>query len=575
MYNPAGPVILRMRAPHADEVIAHAQRARYVTTTTLDDIPMAVRLHEAGVPYSVARIWAFEPHPNSTDESAVRAYARARYDDLRRLRDAARNANILFQINNEQGFRADDLLMYAHLVECAMQDPDGPVGMVFWNGSAGSTQNGFWVSGASNGTQYHASHNQWTAQPAMRLVRAMHDARNARLPSGAYAFLLGVHNYSTYYPLIAVDAGMHRKTMRERWNAHYANGWEAHDVFLLGDAFVDWRLPQDHIGREVQAIRYALGWIATPSGTMRPGPETPIADGALMDCPRIIVTECGAADMFDVIPVHLDEFVASAHAFDAQNAADDARAAYAYALGLGLPAHALRRPENMRLRAQHAGPYGYRTQAATWAKQSWFPGKSPGDVLAYWHKWTWDAVLAQTNVVLGIQPFSLGDTGGWETFNLTGDTDYLSTMEGWQVEIPEHWLAADGTPPIDEYREVVAELRGMGGAATLRVRADPGTQSEVVGAIADGDTIGVKPPVEGENAGNGSRWVPVRLAGGVRGYAYAHHLVLPPDMVDPPEEPEEPAPEPEPEPTPEEIRAAVKAQVIDILNEAIERVKAL
>src|SRR5690606_14663846 len=122
---------LMMRGPTADERIAHAKRARYLTTTTVDDVRLAARLHaEAGVPYSIARIWAFEPHANTQDEATVRAYANARYDDLLRLRDAAQNANVLFQVNNEQGFRHDDFLMYACLIERAMRDTQ-PVGMVF------------------------------------------------------------------------------------------------------------------------------------------------------------------------------------------------------------------------------------------------------------------------------------------------------------------------------------------------------------------------------------------------------------------------------------------------------------
>jgi len=589
-FNPVGLVHLRMRGPSAEAVIAHAQRARTLTCTVLDDVGLSARLQQFGVPYSIARLYAFEPHPNTDDAGAIRAYARARYDDLRRLRDAAGSPNVLFQVNNEQGFRRDDFIMYTRLIEFAMQDPDGPVGMVFWNGATGVVPNGYWNG---HGTQYVQIDNGWSASWALDFVHQMHAARSARLPSGAYAFLMGAHMYSTYYPLIAVNAGAHRKQMRDRWDAQYADAWGAHHAFLRGEKWVDWRLPQDHIGRDVQAIRHALRWTVSADGRrMQPGASTPHTDGAFVDCPRTVVTECGADAMNDVVGVHLDQFRASA--LSAQSEEDETQRwrggrkrpsvgqrptpsakgakgqSVDYARALGLSDEALIDDFDGEAEAQAAGPRGYKTLAATWAQASWFPGESAGDVLVYWHQWAWKVVLAQTGVVLGMHGFCEGDTGGWEGFNVHGDSDYYEAMEMMALDIPAHWLAEDGTMPINGYAEMVAQLMNMGTSKTLTIRDAPATTGKALGVIEPGDTIGYKKPIEGQDIGQGrgSLWVPVWSGRQqAEGYAHSYFLVLPDDTLEPPvvEEP----------PTPEEIREVLKGEVGVILLEAQASMKAL
>lgn len=103
--------------------------------------------------------------------------------------------------------------------------------------------------------------------------------------------------------------------------------------------------------------------------------------------------------------------------------------------------------------------------------------------------------------------------------------------------------------PVDPYREVVAQLRNMGGSASLTVRKAAHTASEKVESIEAGQTIGyIWPPEVGQDIGSerGNLWVRVKVRG-VTGYAHAYYLLLPENEPTPVPDPE-PQPEPEPEP---------------------------
>lgn len=419
-YNPNGMVIMNQRAPKLDWTTAHSKRASYLTHTFLDQNREAGDFQrETGMPYVVSRKFPFEPHANTDDLSKIRAYANDRFDDVRRLRDDAGNGNVLFQINNEQGFRRDDFLMYKFMVERSIELND-IIGMVFWNGASGTVTTGFWNQP-----------NQWAEPWALEFIETMHRYRNVRLANGSYAFILGVHSYTSQYPLIAVNAGQHRMNSEIFKQRGFKNLWESHDAFLPDNDGVikyeiNWNLAQDHLARNYQGIMKALGWRPTEDGVhWYAGPEIVTGDdGQPVKCPWIISTEQGPDNMNDVRKVHWDDLV---------------------------------RIDELDT------PRGFRSLMHTWPKDNWFPGKSAGEVLAYWSHWTHQVIYSKTGVHIGGHNYCLGDTSGpkfwWVSFNLW-DTerghgpahDYFEAMEDdqYKVEIAPHFLGDVVTEPVPD-----------------------------------------------------------------------------------------------------------------------------
>jgi len=423
LYNPNGLVVMNQRGPDLGWLAEHSQRASYLTHTFLDMNRQAGEFQrKTGMAYMVSRLYPFEPHANVGESEAntksgrekIKAYAHQRFDDIRNLRDDAQNGNVLFQINNEQGFRADDFLMYKYMIERSVELND-IIGMVFWNGASGSVKTGFWNEP-----------NQWESWYALGFIKAMHRHRKRRLPNGAYAFVLGVHGYTSQYPLIAVNAGQWRKGGKN-W------GGEKGDKNLIArherfehDKALDWHLAQDHLGRNYQGIQTALGWQPSPDGKLYVVSEKILKDddGKPVYCPWLLNTEQGFDNMNDVRAVHANELIHMA-GFDT--------------------------------------PQGFRSLEKTFKREDWYGPQvsTPGTVLAWSLNWQYRNIYARSGVHIGGHTFAAGDTSGsnfwwlshnvWDTGRdgLQRDQGYFEVMESAiaKIAIASHFLRAPVTPP--------------------------------------------------------------------------------------------------------------------------------
>lgn len=170
------------------------------------------------------------------------------------------------------------------------------------------------------------------------------------------------------------------------------------------------------------------------------------------------------------------------------------------------------------------------------AYKGWLGAGIPESVMLNHLRANYDA-LAKKHRFYAL-PYCVANIGGPQVMTFRMDRRVLSKMADIAPQVPDEWLAEDGTVPVETYREIVAELRN---ATTLNIRADHNTSSAVLGGILNGDTIGYLPPVTGQDIGlnRGDQWVPVRKDG-IEGYVHAHYIVLP--------SVESPTPEPEPDP---------------------------
>jgi len=400
--NPIGLHIQRMASPNDDWVRDHVQKAQYMSCTSLDASGMAADLQRLGVQYSVARMYSYEPDPTKlTDENAIKAFAEAQYKTVSGWARASGNDRIHMYINNEQGHSWQRLVMYRFMIEAAVQDPQGPVGMVFLNGSPGNIKTGYWNE-----------RNEFQDTEFMKLLIILDKYRNIRLKSGAYAFILGVHNYTSQYWWIAVNAGAHRIPL-----------WDIPNQFDNGELHIDWSKAQDHLGREYQGIRYALGyvwddnkrtWLASANVKRRP-------DGTFVEPPWILVTECLFDNMEDVRNVHKDVIV------DPVLNPDDP--------------HKL--PET--------NPRGYHTLATQWSK--WFQD-TPGHTLVRMLQGAWKPVYEPEGSFIGLNNFCFGNTGGHDTYTVTpkavADPAYFNAMTPYRRLIPRHFFAATPFIPLPD-----------------------------------------------------------------------------------------------------------------------------
>lgn len=291
-YNPLGLVHIRIDAPDEAWVIENARQSKLFTSCTLDAMALARRLHdEGGVHYSVARFYSFEPDPGEgASREQVKEYARGVYQQIKNLIAQGGSRNVHVQVNCEQGMHDNRLRMYCDLIDLAVSDPDGPVGMVFSNMASGAYAHGFWVEG-HDGFEYVHDANFWARPAALEYLKKLDEHRNVRVPSGAYAFLHGDHGYTAYYPSIAVNGGERKGDPA---------GW----LFAME---VNWHKPQDHLLRGYQAMRNALGW--EPRGsTWTAGAKTlRRADGTPVEPPWIVETEELIDAMNDVTAVHPEQ----------------------------------------------------------------------------------------------------------------------------------------------------------------------------------------------------------------------------------------------------------------------------
>lgn len=384
--NPIGQHIQRIKAPDDNWVVDDCQKAQYTTVTVLNAATLAGRIQsEGGVPYTIYRDSGFEPVPPDTTVAGIKTYAKVVYDQIREKIRQTGNFSVHMMINCEQGAAPHRVRMYTELIKCAVNDPQTPLGMIFCNASVGSIQTGFW------GQENEFARPEW-----IEFLKTFDQYRNVRLPSGAYAFGLGVHNYSSQYPWIACNAGEHRIPT---WD-------EANRIKI------DWNKAQDHIGREYQGIRKALGWVwnnttgawvATTSTLKR-------TDGLPVLPPWIILTEMLIDDVGGV-PIQATHF-------DGGNK-----------------------------------PRGFNS-LKTQYEQVWFKPDPHGLTLAKFSEWTWRVILQAEGFFIGGNNFCEGDTGGWDSFTTTPNgnpnMDYYNAVRKIRFDMPDHFfkpLQAPAQPP--------------------------------------------------------------------------------------------------------------------------------
>jgi hypothetical protein len=489
-YNPTTLVKMNQGGMTIEQYIAHCQRAHYLGTILIDSNRECARLQrDAGVLYPISRIYPWEPRPDNDNPDHIRAYARERYQDLKNLRADAQSPNVIYQVNNERGFVERDFRMYIELIKLSVADPQGPIGLCFWNGASGAVRTGFW-----------GQENEWKKPWAIEFLKLMHEHRNVRLESGAYAFMLGVHNYTSQYPTIATNAGQDRKVKGAAGTI-----WDRLQEFVDGKRWINWRLAQDHIGRDFQGIMLALGWEVTADGKhFIAGPNTlKDSKGDYVFCCWLVDTEVGYDNMADVANVHRDELVMMSAdgepyvspyeayrltpgadyvpvegentplvwAEGVQQSIDDeyipatqmeqAKAgAYGVKLWLFTLLEWLEKfwltlvvwftGELWFVRQALDTPRGYRSLVKTWAQSTWLPGKAAGYILGFTMRWKWRTIHAQTEVTIFQALFCEGQTSAqWVSYNVFGDTDYIKFAESEEAleEIPAHFLQGATVPP--------------------------------------------------------------------------------------------------------------------------------
>lgn len=417
--NPIGVMIMNMNRPHDNEMYAHIERSKYAAVSVLDSNHMIKNLPRLGVIYPLTRFYTFEPHAHTTDEQAVKDYAYARYEDVKNIRRDAQTHYIIVQINNEQGFRDDDNLMYYYMMEAASKDPEGPVGMAFGNFAPGTPATGFW-----------GQENDWERPSAQKFLQGFAEFGHLKLPgTNIKAFYIGDHEYTTWFPLMAVNGGKHRENIP-------SNLFELHQLFIDDPEhyYIDWRLPQDHLGRNYQGIMKALG-------------AKPINDGREWSQPRfappdIINTEMLFDAMGDVQNFYAHEFVPTSYSAPSQPSRLQRGLerigkllfhrsqvdSYEYALQAGISKEALIVPEPVFATQNYAaGPRGALTYKRTWMKSNWWGSTFDRfeDAWMYQEEWPWVVLYPQTTVRAGTR-FSKGWTSEhWLSFQSTPDFERL------------------------------------------------------------------------------------------------------------------------------------------------------
>lgn len=368
---------MRVKAPDDNWITDQCQKAQYSTVTILDAAALSGRVQsEGGVPYTIFRDSKFEPAPGEAPDTIIAAYAKTVYEQIRQKVDQCGNPSVHIMVNCEQGSSSSRIKMYTALLRMSATDPHGPVGMVFMNASVGSVKTGFW-----------GQENDFARADMIEFLRTFDLYRNIRLASGAYAFVLGCHNYTSQYAWIAVNAGEHRIPTWEE-----ANKIE-----------IDWSKAQDHLGREYQGIRKALGytwnndaraWVTSPS-TLRRADSTPV------EPPWIILTEALIDDVGGV-PIQANHFDGGEK------------------------------------------PRGFNSLKTQW-EQYWFKPDPHGVTLARMSEWAWQKIFQPEGYFIGLNNFCLGNTGGWESFttapNGSPNMDYFNTVKPMRFDMPSHFFA--------------------------------------------------------------------------------------------------------------------------------------
>ena len=478
LKNPLGLHIQDMdvvakHTPGDSFYVDYARTSQLTTVTVLNNPKRASRLqNEAGVPYVVYREYKWEPAPpDRADEQTSKDNAFNVYQSARNLRLHVGNENVHLNVNCEQSFSPARFKMYTEMIRWAMRlEPKNPVGMVFGNAAIGTINSGFW-----------GQPNDWEHPWLLEFLKTMDEYRQVRLPSGSYAFVLGVHNYTALYPWIAVNGGGHR-----------VHNWSEGSKFLLDKAHIDWALPQDHLGREYQGIRYALGYQWDDS--LRLWRWNSIGWPQPIEPPWYIVTESLIDGLNDTRWLH---------------AAD------------------------MSFEGKYREPVGYNSLEKTWARQDWFPGDSKGTTLAKFEEWAWQVVHGPTGYCIGTQTFCAGDTGGWDSHNVASggqpDKDYFNRVGSYRYAMPDHFFKAVSSPtpvilptPVDRKDGKLIRPYLVLADAKLgftNLRSGPGTQHPIIGRVQqkqfmvtfeDPDALAIDE--------NGKHWHYVALSGSLKGW---------------------------------------------------------
>lgn len=365
-----------------------------MTCTVLDASGLAADLNRLGVPYAVARQFGYEPYPGGLDKAQdIALYAAQQYDKLRAWRETAGNPNVYFMVNNEQGHDWRRIMMYRHMIYAALNDPQGPVGMVFLNAAIGTIKCGF-----------HDEPNEWASGELYKLLLLLDDVRETRLPGGTYAFILGDRRYTSMYWWIAANAGKYAGRL----------GWDVPDRFAAGDYHIDWSLAQDHIGRNYQGIRRALGWQWDDEQR------------------KWVFDEVQGARRADGKPVLPPWMIATEQFIDRMN--DVNRWHPGIPVDMGEPT-----------------PRGYNSLRTWWGQVFGHPA---GLVLARFTDQSWRYIDGPEGFLIGGHTFCLGDTGGHQTHTVSPggnpDRDYFDAITPVRYPYPEHWFGLPAPAPAPE-----------------------------------------------------------------------------------------------------------------------------
>ncbi len=401
LANPLGLFIANMdvyagSTPSKESYAQFSREAQMVTHTILNDPDSARQQRAAGVPYVVYRQSEWEPDvPRNETRAQIRELARGIYQAARNLRARVMDTTIHIMVNCEQDPHPARYTMYVEMMKAAMEDPNGPVGMVFSNVATGVLKSG-----------QRGEVNDWAHPARLEYLMTLDKYREVRLFSGSYAFVHGTHGYTALYPWIAVNGGQHRFTKAGFALHNWAEGYK----FMDGRAHIDWSLPQDHLGREFQGHMLALGYKWNlPSRSWK-------AETFLAQPPWSIITEGIIDAMNDVRYIHRAD---------------------------------------MSFTDEFPEPMGYRTLEKTWKRPDWFPEHTPAHTLALFNQWVWEVVYAPTGYFIGAHYYASGATGPeTRTHNVshTGrmDADFFNMTKAYRVNMPDHFFhpVAQDPPPI-------------------------------------------------------------------------------------------------------------------------------
>lgn len=386
LRNPIGQHIQRVKAPDDNWIVDQCQKAAYSTVTILDAAALSGRVQsEGGVPYTIFRDSKFEPVPVDTSDTGIKTYSKGVYDQIRAKVGQCGNPNVHIMVNCEQGHAPHRIKMYTELTRLSATDAHGPVGMVFLNASIGSIPIGFW-----------GQQNDFARPDMIEFLRTLDQYRNVRLASGAYAFVLGVHNYASQYPWIATNAGEHRNPS---WD-------EANHIEI------SWNMAQDHIGREYQGIRIALGWRWSAAEhkwysvdkTLKRPDDKPVEPPWII-CTEVLIDDVGG------VPIQATKFDGTEK------------------------------------------PRGFNS-LKTQYEQVWFKPDPHGVTLAKMSEWAWRVIMQSEGYFIGVNNFCIGDTGGWDSFttspNSNPNMDYFNAVKPIRFDLPDHFFkTVTVTAPVD------------------------------------------------------------------------------------------------------------------------------